>query len=318
LDGEENEVFWNDKSLLGCDGLKRKEKELPERTKITCPHGFTFANLKAEMRAIWENNIKEWKIELTYPVSFTRQCIEPLVLLLPFIVYGLVLVGGRQSDSLMQLVGTDDIVTFIFTGYIIMGFIGTSVWALGFSIRKEQWYGTLESLYVTPTSRISFVLGMALHSVVHQGIAVLLEFSVIYAIFGLALRIEGILPALVIFALMMFALCGFGIFVSSLTLILKEGWVISEGLHSVLMILSPVAYPLTVLPNIAQQMSKAFPTAPALIGMRSFLIENYNPEMIGNVFLHLLTLDLAWIIFGITIFYITDIYVRKRGTLGKY
>ena len=298
--------------------MKNKNEEFREPRKILCPHGLTLANLKAEIRTIWENNVKEWKIELTYPISFIRQCIEPIIFLLPFIIYGLVLIGGRYSDSLLHLVGTDDIVTYIFTGYVIMGFIGTSVWAMGFSIRKEQWYGTLESIYVTPTSRISFVLGMALHSVVHQGIAVFFEFLVIYAIFGLALKIQGILPALVIFALMMFALCGFGIFVSSLALILKEGWVISEGLYSVLMILSPVAYPLTVLPNIAQQMSKAFPTAPALIGMRSFLIENYTPEVIGNVFLHLLALDLAWIIFGVTIFYVTDAYIRRRGTLGKY
>ena len=298
--------------------MKRKYEEFREPTEILCPHGFTLANLKAEIGAIWENNVKEWKIELAYPIGFIRQCIEPLIFLLPFIVYGLVLIGGRHSDSLLNLVGTGDIITYIFTGYIIMGFIGTSVWAMGFSIRKEQWYGTLESIYVTPTSRISFVLGMALHSLLHQGIAVFFEFSVIYAIFGLALKIEGILPALGIFALMMLALSGFGIFVSSLALILKEGWIISEGLYSVLMILSPVAYPLTVLPNIAQQMSKVFPTAPALIGMRSFLIENYTPEVIGNVFLHLLALDLAWIIFGVLIFSVTDVYVRKRGTLGKY
>jgi len=193
--------------------LKNKNEEFREPRKILCPHGLTLANLKAEIRTIWENNVKEWKIELTYPISFIRQCIEPIIFLLPFIIYGLVLIGGRYSDSLLHLVGTDDIVTYIFTGYVIMGFIGTSVWAMGFSIRKEQWYGTLESIYVTPTSRISFVLGMALHSVVHQGIAVFFEFLVIYAIFGLALKIQGILPALVIFALMMFALCGFGIFV---------------------------------------------------------------------------------------------------------
>jgi ABC-2 type transport system permease protein len=298
--------------------LKRNGKEVQMSGKTLCPHGFTLANLKAETRAIWANNMKEWKIELAYPISFVRQSVEPLVFLLPFIVYGLVLIGGRYSDHLMQLVGTGDIVTYVFTGYIIMGFIGTSVWAMGFSIRKEQWYGTLESIYVTPTSRLSFVLGMALHSLLHQGISVFLEFSAIYVIFGLALKIEGILPALVIFALMMLALIGFGIFVASFAMVLKEGWIISEGLYSVLMILSPVAYPLTVLPSIAQQASNVFPTAPALIGMRTFLIENYTPEVMGNVFLHLLALDAAWIIFGIIIFSVTDSYVRKRGSLGKY
>jgi len=218
----------------------------------------------------------------------------------------------------MQLVGTGDVITYTFTGYMIMGFIGTAVWAMGFSIRKEQWYGTLESIYVTPTSRLSLILGMALHSVVHQSIGTIFEFAVIYAVFGLALKIEGILPSLIIFALMMLALGGFGIFISSLALIFKEGWIISEGFHSILMLLSPVAYPLTVLPNIAQQVSTIFPTAPALIGMRSFLIENYTPEILGNIFLHLLALDAAWILFGILIFYLTDSYVRKRGTLGKY
>jgi hypothetical protein len=47
--------------------------------------------------------------------------------------------------------------------------------------------------------------------------------------------------------------------------------------------------------------------------MRSFLIENYNPEILGNI-----VLNAAWILFGILIFYLTDSYVRKRDILGKY
>lgn len=292
-----------------------KKRKKPE---LKCPTGFTWANLKAESRAIWESNIKAWKLDLAYPISFVRQCLSPLIFLLPFIIYGLAVIGGRYSTHLEELVGTGDMVTFVFTGYIIMGFIGTAVWAMGFSIRREQWFGTLESLYVTPTSRLSLVLGMALHSTVHQSLGTAIEFAAIYLMFGVTLQIQGILPALIIFALMMLALYGFGILVSALSLILKEGWIISEGLHSVIMILSPVTYPLIVLPNIAQQLSKALPTAPALIGMRAFLIENYTPEVITNVFLHLLALDAAWILFGIFIFYLTDKYVRKSGSLGKY
>jgi len=298
--------------------LKQANKKGYGLRTVKCPTGFNWTNLKAELRAIWECNVKEWKIELAYPISFIRQCISPLIFLLPFIIYGLVLIGGRYSENLAKLVGTGDVVTFIFTGYMIMGFIGTAVWAMGFSIRKEQWFGTLESIFVTPTSRLSLVLGMALHSTVHQSLGTLLEFAAIYLIFGLALQIQGILPALVIFALMMFALYGFGILVSALSLVLKEGWIVAEGLHSIMMILSPVAYPLVVLPTIAQQASAIFPTAPALVGMRAFLIENYTPEVVGNVFLHLLMLDAAWILFGIFVFHLTDIYVRKRGGLEKY
>ncbi len=286
--------------------------------EVKCPTGFNWANLKAELKAVWAANIKDWKIEFAYPESFIRQLISPLVFLLPYLLYGIVLVGGTYSENLAELVGTGDIVAFIFTGYMLMGFIGTAVWAMGFSIRRERWFGTLEAIYVTPTSRLSQVLGMAVHSTVHQSLGTLLQFIAIYFTFGLALNIGGILPALGIFALMMLALYGFGIVISALSLFLKEGWMVSDGLYSIMMILSPVAYPLTVLPNLAQQASTVFPTASALIGIRSFLIEDYRPEVVTNVFLHLLVLGLVWILFGVLVFRLADNYVRKRGDLKKF
>jgi ABC-2 type transport system permease protein len=295
-----------------------KSNEEYRLREVKCPTGFNWSNLKAELKAVWQSNIKDWKIDFAYPVSFIRQLISPLVFLLPFLIYGLVLIGGTYSENLAQLVGTGDVVAFIFTGYIMMGFIGTAVWAMGFSIRRERWFGTLEAIYVTPTSRLGQVLGMALHSTVHQILGTIIQFIVIYLTFGLSLKIEGILPALGIFTLMMLALYGFGIVISALGLILKEGWVVSDSLYSIMMILSPVAYPLAVLPNVAQQASYIFPTAPALIGMRSFLIENYRPEVVGNVFLHLLALGAVWILFGIVVFRVTDVYVRKRGMLKKF
>lgn len=289
-----------------------------EMRQVKCPTGFNWSNLRAELKAVWESNVKDWKIEFAYPVSFIRQLISPIVFLLPFLIYGLVLVGGEYSENLALLVGTGDVVAFIFTGYMLMGFIGTAVWAMGFSIRRERWFGTLEAIYVTPTSRLGQVLGMALHSTIHQIFATIIQLIVIYLTFGLALKIQGVLPALGIFALMMLALYGFGIVISALGLILKEGWVVSDGLYSIMMILSPVAYPLIVLPTIAQQASALFPTAPALIGMRSFLIEGYHAEAFGNVFVHLLILGAAWILFGILVFRITDVYVRKKGMLTKF
>lgn len=293
-----------------------KEHRLRE---VNCPTGFNWSNLKAELKAVWESNIKDWKIEFAYPVSFVRQLISPLVFLIPFLIYGIALVGeSGYSENLAQLVGTGDVVSFIFTGYIMMGFIGTAVWAMGFSIRRERWFGTLEAIYVTPTSRLVQVFGMAIHSTVHQIVGTIIQLVVIYFTFGLALKMEGILPALGLFALMMLALYGFGIVISALGLLLKEGWVVSDILYSTMTILSPVAYPLVVLPTVAQQASALFPTAPALIGMRSFLIENYQPEAFGNVFLHLLILGAAWILFGVLVFKITDKYVRKRGMLRKF
>jgi ABC-2 type transport system permease protein len=286
--------------------------------EIKCPHGCTWSNLKAELRAIWECNVKFWKIDFAYPVGFIRKFIYPIVYMLPYFFYGVVLVGGRYSESLANLVGTGDIVAFIFTGYLLMGFIGTALLTIGSGARNEQWFGTVSGVYVMPASRLGQVLGMALHSVIQNSICTLIQFLFIYVTFGLALNISGILPALAIFTLMMFALYGFSLIVSVLSLLLKEGWIAYESLYSIMILLSPIAYPLTVLPTLAQQASAIFPTAPAMIGMRTFLIENYQPEVVGNVFLHLLVLCAVWILFGIFVFRLTDRYVRKKGTLEKF
>lgn len=297
--------------------MEKHKKEYRLR-QINCPAGYNWINIKAELRAIWEANVKAWRIDFAYPVSFVRQLISPLVFMLPYILYGLVLIGGRYSENLAQLVGNGDAVAFIFTGYIMIGFIGTAVWAMGFSMRREQWFGTLEAIYVTPASRLGQVLGMALHSTVHQGIGTLIQAIFVYVAFDLVLNIQGILPALAIFALMLFALYGFGIVIAAISLILKEGWIVSDSFYSIMTILSPVAYPLIVLPTLAQQASAIFPTAPALIGIRTFLIPNYVPEVAGNVFLHLLALGAVWILFGVLVFHLTDKYVRKRGMLKKF
>ena len=95
-----------------------KNKKSYRLREVKCPTGVNWANLMAELGAIWEANIKAWKIDLAYPVSFVRQLISPIVFMLPYLLYGLVLIGGRYSENLAQLVGTGDVVAFIFTGYI--------------------------------------------------------------------------------------------------------------------------------------------------------------------------------------------------------
>jgi ABC-type polysaccharide/polyol phosphate export permease len=83
-------------------------------------------------------------------------------------------------------------------------------------------------------------------------------------------------------------------------------------------ILSPIAYPLTGLPRLPQQASAIYPTAPAMIGMRTYLMPGYQPEVVSNVFLHLLVLAGLWILFGVLMFNLMDKYMRKRGLLEKF
>jgi ABC-2 type transport system permease protein len=270
------------------------------------------------LKAIWAENVKEWKIELSYKADFLRTFIDPIVYLLPYLLYGQAIVGGRFSRQLEKLTGISDIISFILLGYIFIGFMNMALWAMGFSLRKEQYYGTLEHVFATPVPRWVFTLGMALHSTLHQTLILLFQIIFVNLIFRLYFNISGILPSLIAIALMLLSLYGFGMMVAGLTLTLKQGWLVSEALSGIMMVITPIAYPLAILPIFLRKLSYFVPTTYGIIATRHFLLkENLNLPL-SIIYFRLFLLTIIWILFGLTIFYLIDKRVRKSGTLHTY
>lgn len=270
------------------------------------------------MRAMNAENVKEWKIELTYRVDFIRGMLEPLIFVFPYVLFAMALMGGRTSAVLEGLTGVSDGITYTIIGYIFMGFLNTAVWGMGFALRKEQWYGTLESIFVMPVPRWVYVMGMALHSTAHQGIILFFQIGVVYVLFGVILNVQGILPVLVFVALMLISLIGLGLMVSGLTLIFKEGWIVSEVLYSLITIVTPIAYPLAVLPPLLQKVSVLMPTTYAITGIRHFLIAENMEFTLWDAYSRLIIIGVFWVLTGLLMFHIVDRKVRREGTLGEY
>lgn len=268
--------------------------------------------------AVWAENIKEWKLELTYKADFARGLIDPVVYLLPYLLYGVALVGGRESENLRRLVGTSDIVTFITLGYVFIGFLNMALWAMGFSLRKEQFYGTLESVFAAPVPRWVFTMGMSIHSTLHQLLMIGVQIVFILLVFSIRINPLGLLPSLLTIALMLIALYGIGMFMASFTLIFKQGWLVSEALGSILMILTPVAYPLTVLPVFMQKAALFVPTTYGILTTRHFLIGEKMDFSLLNALSRLGFLSLLWVGFGLTVFMLIDRWTRRSGTLSHY
>lgn len=270
------------------------------------------------LRAIWAENIKEWKIELSYKADFLRQFLDPLVFVLPYLLYGIALVGGRRSETLNRLTGAEDIITFITLGYIFIGFLNMALWAMGFSLRKEQFFGTLESVFASPVPRWVFTLGMAAHSTLHQGLMIVFQIIVINLIFKLTVNSNGIFFSLASVGLMLIALYGLGMIIASLTLIFKEGWLVSEALASLIMTITPIAYPIAVLPVFMQKAAMALPTTYGIQLVRHFLIGEKLGTSLFQAFFRLFILGVVWVGFGLLVFHLIDRYTRRTGTISHY
>lgn len=277
-----------------------------------------FFRLRHYATAVWAENIKEWKLELTYPIDFLRGLIDPVVYLLPYAFYGIALVGGRTSANLQKLVGTSDIVSFITIGYVFIGFMNMALGAMGFSLRKEQMYGTLEPVFAAPVPRWVFTMGMSMHSILHQLLMITVQVLFILAVFSLKVNPLGLLPSLAMVGLMLVALYGIGMIMASTTLIFKQGWLISEALGSLLMVITPIAYPLAVLPIFMQKAALAVPTTYGIMAARHFLMGEQMGFSVTTAFLRVAVLCVVWVVFGLVVFAIIDRSTRRSGTLSHY
>jgi ABC-2 type transport system permease protein len=280
--------------------------------------GYVDMRLLQYLRAVNAENIKEWKIELKYMPDFIRTFFEPFVYLFPFFLYGFALLGSRSSTHLKDLTGVSDMFAYTFVGYVIMGFLNTACWAMGASLRKEQWYGTLETIFVAPVPRWVYVAGMALHSTFHQGLIMLIQAVTITLFFGIALKISGLFMAMITILMMIMALYGLGVLVAGLTIGLKQWWAISDTVSTLMSVVTPIAYPLAVLPIFLKKISLMLPTTYGVMGVRYFLIGEQFDLPIPLIFLRLAVILVVWLSFGMMVFIVMDRFGRRRGTLSQY
>jgi ABC-2 type transport system permease protein len=270
------------------------------------------------LRAINAENMKEWRIEWKYKPDFIRQFFEPYVYLLPYFLYGVALLGGRFSEHLRSITGISDMIAYTFVGYLIMGFLNTACWAMGSSLRKEQWYGTLDTIFAAPVPRWVYVAGMAAHSTCHQGLIMLMQAVVISVIFAIVFKTTGLFPALIIIALMLMALYGLGVTVAGLTIGLKQWWVISEALSTLILVVTPIAYPLAVMPLVLRKVTMFLPTTYGVMGVRHLLLGETMDIGLGTIFFRLVVILIIWCVFGLGIFMLMDRFGRKKGILSSY
>lgn len=270
------------------------------------------------IRAVNAENMKEWRIEWKYKPDFIRQFFQPFIYLLPYFLYGVALLGGRFSEHLRSLTGVGDMIAYTFIGYLIMGFLNTACWAMGASLRKEQWYGTLDTVFSAPVPRWVYVAGMAAHSTCHQGLIMLIQAIVITVFFAIVFKTAGIFLALAIVILMLIGLYGLGVLIAGLTIGLKQWWVISEVLSSLITIVTPIAYPLAVLPIFIRKVSLFLPTTYGVMGVRHLLLGEQLDISVGTIFLRLALILVVWLVFGLGVFMFMDRYGRKKGILSLY
>lgn len=228
-----------------------------------------------------------------------------------------------KATSLLPGVTQSQINTLIL--YLL---IGTSVWtylSVTFDgvtdiINMERWEGTIEYTFMAPISRFTHMVGSCMYAVVHGMLFTFIQLIVVSAFFNLDLGHANYLTAVFMLLLGSVSFIGFGIATAVLPLLYTEkGMQMSFIVRSIILLVSGVYYPISVLPVWMQAIARISPATYVLNGLRAAIVDGkpiWSPEIWSNTWPLLIT-GVVSVPLGIFIFGIAEKYAKRTGKLKR-
>src|SRR4028118_426472 len=110
--------------------------------------------------------------------------------------------GIKEAEFLM---------TYLLVGALIWNYLSMLFDVLSETVSWERWEGTIEYTFMSPSSRITHLLGMGFYAVVYGIFQTALTLGVCVAFFDLDLSNASYLGALLVLAVASISLVGFGV-----------------------------------------------------------------------------------------------------------
>jgi ABC-2 type transport system permease protein len=209
---------------------------------------------------------------------------------------------------------------------MIVLLIGAVVWSylgLVFEIETEtvaweRWEGTIEYTFMAPLSRPAHLLGMGAFAVVYGVIRTVLLFGLVAAVLHVHFGNPDFLTAALVLAVSSISFVGIGMMTAVLPLISPEkGTQLGFIAQGLLLVVSGVYYPVSVLPQWMQWISVVSPATYTLDGARRAVLDGAGPVAVwGDIWPLILTGAIA-IPLGLYVFSRGERYAKRHGRLKR-
>ena len=203
-------------------------------------------------------------------------------------------------------------------GAVIWAYLGMIFEILTETVAWECWEGTIEYTFMAPLSRPVHLTGMGLFAIAYGLVRSVLLFAVVAFFFDLSLPGANFAAALVVLAVASISFVGIGMMTSVLPLISPEkGTQLGFIAQGILLVVSGVYYPVTVLPEWMQWLSTISPATYALDGVRDAILEGDGlPELVDEIW-PLLVIGAISIPVGLAVFGLGERHAKRHGKLKR-
>jgi ABC-2 type transport system permease protein len=229
-----------------------------------------------------------------------------------FIGAGVDMVGGGEGTD------TERLMTFLLVGALIWSYLSMIFDVLSETVQWERWEGTIEYTFMSPTSRVTHLLGMGVYAVVYGIARTVVVLGVAMLAFDLDLSEANYLAALVVLAVCSISLVGFGVVAAVMPLLSPEkGQQVTYIVSALLLLVSGVYYPVKVLPEWMQMIAQFSPVTYALEGSRAALLDGVGLSQLWGSVWPLLIMGVVFVPMGLFVFHLGESYAKRTGKLKR-
>jgi ABC-2 type transport system permease protein len=181
--------------------------------------------------------------------------------------------GGSQAAANFQAnTGTANYVAYLLIGANVFSLVSNAFWHIAHWLRFEQETGTLESIYLSPTSSLTLTAGVALYSVLRGLITSGLAYLAGCLVFGVNPFQGDVLLAVVFILVGLLPLYSLALIFGAVVLKVKESNALIGLMQWVVSFLMGIFFPIAALPLAVRWVALLFPPTWMTNGVRSALL----------------------------------------------
>jgi ABC-2 type transport system permease protein len=193
------------------------------------------------------------------------------VLSIGYLASGLGQLGGGAHFELKQAQ------LYLLIGSVLWGYMSLVFFEIAYAIGWERWEGTIEHTFMAPVRRVTHLMGVCTFAMLYGLARTAVVLVVAELLFHLDFSHSNALAAVAVLAAATPAVVGIAVLAAVLPLLSPEkGDQMTVAVQGVVLLVSGVYYPISVLPWPLQLLGRASPMTYMLDGFRRSLLQGQS------------------------------------------
>jgi ABC-2 type transport system permease protein len=210
------------------------------------------------------------------------------------------------------------LVLYLIIGTIVWRYLSVIFYWLTDIIGMERWEGTIEYTLMAPITRLTHLAGHTAFAVVYSMFHTVVILSITALFFDRDLSKANLVGGALVLLVGSISFIGVGIAAAVLPLLFPEkGSQMTHVIIALLLLISGVYYPVSVLPGWLQIFARYSPATYVLEGTRAALLNGAPTITLGGYILPLIVMGIILVPIGLWLFRLAEQYAKRTGKLKR-